>query len=175
MNRICALLAAAILWSVTTTCTAGEILHGMLPAQTKDATAQPEPAVLPPPITLPAEPEQPAAPSAQQPAPRPPVPAAAGCCNGGCPGCCERLIEWLTYRPLNRCGPCGCFLCPTCCCTPPLYTYFLTDCAGTSHCGHCVATHAGHAGNCKTCEKPCKSCAEKQRYTGLLFMMRSCN
>jgi hypothetical protein len=49
------------------------------------------------------------------------------------PTCCERLWNWLTYRPLSRPGCCGC--CKPCepCGMPPLYIFFLCDRYG--HCG----------------------------------------
>jgi hypothetical protein len=50
-----------------------------------------------------------------------------------------RLIcDWLSYRPGNTEGPCGCCLSsypPGC--HPPLYLYFLYNCADANGCGNC--------------------------------------
>jgi hypothetical protein len=51
----------------------------------------------------------------------------------GHPSCCQRIWEWLTYRPLTGTGCSAC--CKSCepCGMPPLYIFFLCDRFG--HCG----------------------------------------
>jgi hypothetical protein len=211
MSRACTLLAATIALWATAVCHGGEILKGMALAQPKQATSQPAPTVLPPPTALPAEPEPATLPPPPPLTAEPQPPAASPCCKGACAtrchSCaeqCDRLIEWLTYRPLTRCGPCGCLLCVSPCCHPPLYTYFLADCVEGGPCGHGVSAHLVPAAGCQTCASEqqitkspsavvkksstssqtsaskqqaatdCKTSAKKHEVTGLLPMMKSC-
>jgi hypothetical protein len=61
--------------------------------------------------------------NAQPLVPAPAGPQCASCCKShSCHPKCQRFLEWLTYRPLERAG-CCCHLKPACC-TPPLYTFF---------------------------------------------------
>jgi hypothetical protein len=61
---------------------------------------------------------------------------APGCCPDGCAVKRRPLVEWLTYRPLNRAALCGCCKEPA----PvrwPLYTWFLDYCGhGCGGCGY---------------------------------------
>jgi hypothetical protein len=58
-----------------------------------------------------------------------PAPGAEPCVvsDGGRPSCCQRLCNWLTYRPLSHPGCCDC--CKPCepCGMPPLYIFFMCD------------------------------------------------
>lgn len=124
MTRICALVTAAI-WILGT---------GFL--QAEENTAAP-PATVPKPCTTCTQDSPGAACCAPRPrlrewlAPPRPCCAQTSCAQtkGAAPRHC--LVEWLTYRPLSRCGFCcgGQKAAP--CCTPPLYTFFLHDCAGS--------------------------------------------
>jgi hypothetical protein len=110
MRRAYAFLAVASLIFATST--------GYAQQETKAA-----PQVLPPPTPVAPAPSAPViAPAA--------VPLGIPCaCHHEHGSCCRRLWDWLTYRPLTEPNPCGC--CHNCvpCCTPPLYTFFLNNCA----------------------------------------------
>jgi hypothetical protein len=188
MNRCYALLATAIVFHGAAACRAGDDTYKvmMLPQTKESATAQPGATLLPqpkveaqpgttllPPPKVEARPENLPAPQRLTPAPAPAPVAAAPCCGcGPSKGCCQRFIEWLTYQPLTRCGPCGCLPCPVYCCDPPLYLYFLTDCANGGGPAHwmTVSAHDVPAAGCQTCEK-------KHTFGGLLTMpfCKQCN
>ncbi len=186
MNRACALLASAVVLWGTMACQAGDGMRGMVFAQQK-TTSQPEPAILPPPTALPAEPQPVTLPAPQRADAATPTPAAPVPCQGVCASCratcaaqCQRFIEWATYRPLTRCGPCGCLPCIAPCCSPPLYTFFLTDCMNGGTCGCAAAAHPLPPAPCKTsANKPqptaeAKSGTNQHPITGLLPLMKSC-
>jgi len=200
MNRACTLLGAAIVLWGTAACHAGDGVIGLILARQQTTTSQPEPAILPLPKPLPAEPRPATLPAPRRMVSAPPAPIVDAPCKGVCASWCDtcsaqcqRLVEWATYRPLTRCGPCGCLPCITPCCTPPLYTFFLTDCVDGGSCGCTAAAHTMPAMPCKTCaNKPqltaecktstnqhqpaseCKTSTNQHQITGLLPMMKSC-
>ena len=106
---------------------------GGVQAARADQPAEP----IPPPKGVPGAPAESVPPPQSVGAPAPavgaPAPAAPGCgCAGACDTrtCRERLCDWLTYKPLHRteCGECRPCCHGPCCCTPPLYLFFLHDC-----------------------------------------------
>jgi hypothetical protein len=112
---------------------------------------------IPPPkadAALPAKSEPIPAPKAEAPAASV-VPDAGGSCGGcaaQCGGrtCCERIRDWLCYRPLHRtcCGECKSCCTGPYCCPPPLYRYFLCNscrdgCAVTAPCATSCNTSCG--------------------------------
>jgi hypothetical protein len=136
---------------------------GPVVAVRADPPAEPIPAPKPAPgtpaETIPAPKPAPGTPAETIPAPqRAPAVAAAppagpGCgCNGGCDtrSCRERLCDWLTYKPLHRteCGECKVCCHGPCCCTPPLYLYFLHDCRECRFATPCCAPCADKCGGC---------------------------
>jgi len=191
MNRTSALLTAAVVLCGTAVCHAGDSVKGMVFAQQKTVTSQPEPTILPPPTTLPAEPQPMTLPPTRQVTPGPEAPMTGApctgapckkaCCSwcGNCAAQCQRLIEWATYRPLTRCGPCGCLPCIAPCCSPPIYTFFLADCVEGGSCGCNAIAQPMPAPGCKTCATQAPVAAESKadpnkHLTGLLPMVKSC-
>ncbi len=163
MNRTCALLAAvALLYGTNMVRAKDNLVMGFV--QQREVTSQPAPTVLPPPKAVPAEQQQTTLPAPRQamPAQGAPAPMSESCgtCQGGCAcwwqGCqerCQRLVDWLSYRPLcQQCGPCGCLPCLAPCCTPPLYLYFLSDC---NEGGGCTCHAVGHS---MLASAPSKAC-----------------
>ncbi|HLN27976.1 MAG TPA: hypothetical protein VK395_09535 [Gemmataceae bacterium] len=127
MHKACAFLTAAFLAWATTPCHAGDnAQQSVLPAATtlSNGAAQEK---LPQPTATSGTPALAGSPVLNHLTPVPEGPAAPGCCSSGC-NHCQRFIEWLTYRPVKTCGPCGCLLCPAPCCDPPLYMFFLAEC-----------------------------------------------
>jgi hypothetical protein len=126
----------------------------------------PTPSVLQTPNPLPAPPAKLPPPRAattfatagEHPAPAPaaaPCAAPADCGHHDDRSCCQRICDWLLYRPLKSCAchhhcHCGCAYIPT----PPLYLYFLGECkegCGDHGCGaggcHC---HGAWRNGCAT-------------------------
>jgi hypothetical protein len=64
-----------------------------------------------------------------------PADVPAGDCHGA-PSLCQRLGQWLTYRPVPHSCACG-GCCKPCepCGMPPLYLFFLCDRYGHGGCG----------------------------------------